>query len=147
MHNPNDPPINVSAGLNTSDEMFLIYFHFMLYQSGDELINVDSVNTIFLNQSEFETADATKFSAYPVPFSHEVNITYTLPQSAYVSIYIYDMQGRVIKKVVRENQSAGAQNETWNGTNEAGDLVPSGLYFYSAMIDGENVTGKLILNR
>ncbi len=147
MHNPNDPPINVSAGLNTSDEMFLIYFHFMLYQAGDELINVDSVNTIFLNQPEFETADATRISAYPVPFSNEVNISYTLPQAGYVSIYIYDLHGRVIKKVVRENQSAGYQNEIWNGTNEAGDLVPSGLYFYSAMIEGENVTGKLILNR
>lgn len=146
-HNPNNPPINVSAGLNTTDEMFLVYFHFMLYESGDELINVDSLNNVFLNQPEFENPDATKFVVYPVPFSADVTISYNLIQSCFVSIYIYDMQGRIIKKVVRENQSAGAQTETWNGTNENGDLVPSGVYFYSAMIDGENVTGKLILNR
>lgn len=147
VENPNDPPINVSAGLNTTDEMFLVYFHFMLYEPGDELINVDSLNTIFLNQPEFETADATKFVAYPVPFSDEVNISYTLEESSFVSIYIYDTQGRIVKKVVRENQVAGSHNQVWDGTNENGTLVPSGIYFYSAMIDGNNVTGKLILNR
>ena len=35
-HNPNNPPVMVTAGLNTNDEMFLVYFHYMLYQNGDE---------------------------------------------------------------------------------------------------------------
>jgi len=48
-HNPNSPPQNITAGLNTSDEMFLVYFHYMVYQPGDEFINVDSLTTAFLS--------------------------------------------------------------------------------------------------
>jgi len=146
MHNPNDPIINVGAGFNTTDEMFLIYYHFMLYEPGDELINVDSINTVYLTDKEFELAE-NEIKVFPNPFSESVTISYSLEQAAFVSVYIYDMNGRVIKKIVRENQSAGQQNIIWNGTNETGEKVTSGIYFYSAMIDGNNSSGKIILNR
>ena len=145
MHNPNDPPIDVGAGLNTTDEMFLVYFHFMLYQNGDELINVDSLNTIFLNQPEYGLAKPAVIQAYPNPFASEVTLSYALAEPGFVSLFIYDVNGRCIKQLVRSNQPAGEQKVTWNGTNDAGTQVAPGLYFYSAIINGESITGKLIL--
>jgi hypothetical protein len=147
MHNPNDPPVDVVAGLNTTDEMFLVYFHFMLYQPGDELINVDSLNTVFLGQPEYNLAKPALIQAYPNPFSSETTLSYSLSDPAFVSIFVYDVNGRCVKKLVRENQSSGEQKITWDGTNENGIPASPGLYFYSAVINGESFTGKLILNR
>jgi len=146
LDNPNNPPVNVGAGLNTTDEMFLIYFHYMAYQAGDELINVDSINTIFLANQELALPDKT-ITVYPNPFNENVTLTYSLEKNSFVTVYIYDINGRVVEKLVRENQSAGQQNLTWDGTNENGEKVTSGLYFYSALIDGESCSGKVILQR
>ena len=146
MHNPHDPPINVSAGLNTTDEMFLIYFHFMLYQSGDELINVDSLNTIFLNQPSYNLAKPSVIQAYPNPFSSEVTLSYSLADPGFVSIFVYDINGRCIKKLVRTNQPAGEQKVIWDGSTESGTAASPGIFFYSAILNGESFTGKLILN-
>ena len=144
-HNPNNPPQTVSAGLNTSDEMFLIYFHFMLYQNGDEFISVDSLTNEFLSDGGLLAKEHSFIQTYPNPFDHTTTILYSLEQSATVSLYIYDMQGRVVNKLLdRENQPAGTSQVDWNGTNLQGGEVPSGVYFYSIMIDGVPFSGKVV---
>jgi hypothetical protein len=144
-HNPNTPPIDVSAGLNTSDEMFLVYFHYMAYEAGDELVNVDSLTTAFLNQQVYEQDEQSFIKVFPNPFNDFTSINYYLEQAAYVSLLVYDTQGRLVKKLAKGNQYAGQQKIDWNGTNDAGAKVSSGLYYYSIMIDGVNYSGKLIL--
>ena len=142
-HNPNNPPLNVSAGLNTSDEMFLVYFHYMDYETGDEYINVDSLTTEFLSHGTIDK-DHSFIQTYPNPFDNSTNIVYALDQSAFVSVYIYDLQGRLTRKMARENQMAGTHKIEWDGTNELGIEVSPGAYFYSIMIDGVPYSGKLI---
>ncbi len=142
-HNPNNPPLDVGAGLNTSDEMFLIYFHYMAYETGDEFINVDSLTTEFLSSGGIEK-EQTFIQTYPNPFENSTSIVYALDKSAFVSVFIYDMQGRLTRKLARENQMAGTYKLEWDGTNENGHEVTSGAYFYSVMVDGVSYTGKLI---
>ena len=43
LHNPNTPPQTICAGFNTTDEMFVIYYLYTLYQNGDENLNLDSL--------------------------------------------------------------------------------------------------------
>jgi len=102
---------------------------------------------VFLNQPEFDLAESTSVNVYPNPTSRDVTLSYSLSEPAFVSIYVYDLNGRIIKKLVRENQAAGTQNVTWDGTNENGTEASSGIYFYSALINGKSNSGKLILNR
>ncbi|MCB9223809.1 MAG: T9SS type A sorting domain-containing protein [Crocinitomicaceae bacterium] len=142
-HNPNSPPQDVQYGLNTTDEMFLIYFHYMDYQVGDEYINIDSIYTEFLS-THTELKSDPKLNVYPNPFEHTITISYGLDKASFVSIYIYDMQGRVVRKLLRENQSSGQQSVEWNGTNGLNEPVGAGIYFYSVMIDGNHYSGKLI---
>lgn len=144
--NPNNPPVDIGAGFNTTDEMFLIFFQFMVYNSGDENVNVDSLNTVYLNTHVYEQPGATQIGAYPNPFQDAVNITYSLNEPAYVSIYIYDIKGRIIKKLVRGNQGSGEHKVVWDGTTESGEKAKPGIYVYSAMIDGEMQSGKVILS-
>lgn len=144
VNNPNNPPIDISAGLNTSDEMFLIYYHYMPYQAGDENINVDSLTNIFLSQQEYTVLNSD-VKVYPNPFSYQTTINFNLNQSAFVSLYIYDMQGKLVKSLLRENLNSGEYKIEWDGNNANATKTSSGIYFYSMMIDGRPYSGKIIL--
>lgn len=141
-HNPNNPPITVGPGLNTTDEMFLIYYHYMLYQNGDEDIDIDSLTNEYLSFDE-EFVGPAEINAYPNPFADHTAIAYNLQNASYVNLYIYDMQGRVIKRLFKGKQNSGAQKVIWDGTNTKGAPVQSGIYFYSIRIDGLNYSGKI----
>jgi FlgD Ig-like domain len=64
----------------------------------------------------------------PNPFNPSTKISYTLPGASYVHLEIYDVAGRLIKKLVDEYQGAGLHETTWNGTNVLGRPVASGTY-------------------
>ncbi len=143
-HNPNNPPIDIGAGLNTTDEMFLIYFHFMAYQAGDENINVDSLTNLFLSAHNDELLNS-EIAVYPNPFSENTSINFALNNSAYTSVFIYDMQGRIVNKLWQGNMQAGKQQVIWNGSNQNGTKVQQGIYFYSILIDGKHFSGKIVV--
>ncbi|MBN4073037.1 T9SS type A sorting domain-containing protein [Crocinitomix catalasitica] len=145
-NNPNDPPINVFSGSNTTDEMFLIYYGYMPYQPGDENFNLDSANTVFLSNSEVDENlnNFAGLKVYPNPFDDEVALNYTLTGDSFVSIYLYDSRGRRVKKLQKGNQSIGFHSLKWDGRNDDGNTVNKGLYFYSMMIDGQHYSGRIV---
>lgn len=145
-HNPNDPPIEIGPGFNTTDEMFLVYFHIMEYWEGDEFVNVDSLNTIFLEQLGAEEAvlPDKAIKVYPNPFDETVSIEYDLVNQSYVSIFIYDMAGKVVSKLYRGEQEEGYQKVVWDGNSTEGLEVPNGVYNYSMLIDGNHYSGRII---
>lgn len=67
---------------------------------------------------------------YPNPFNLSTQIRYSLPQDAQVRLVIYNILGQKIKEFDLGNQTAGYKSITWDGKNEKGDDVPSGLYLY-----------------
>jgi len=76
---------------------------------------------------------------YPNPFSAgggsafggnpETRIKFQLPKNSYVIIAVYNVVGHQIRVLVDENKSAGHHNVVWNGKDDSGRLVPSGIYF------------------
>lgn len=81
---------------------------------------------------------------FPNPFNPSTNIRYILPFQSSVELNIYDIMGREVKSFIIPSQSQGNQNITWNGTNESGNLVSSGIYVYTIKIRSlEN--GKIFL--
>ncbi|MBN4073038.1 T9SS type A sorting domain-containing protein [Crocinitomix catalasitica] len=145
-NNPNDPPIDVSAGENTTDEMFVFFYGVMTYWPGDENFNVDSANAIFLSNADFreEPNNFSGIRVFPNPFEDQLTLNYTLNQDSYVGLYVYDGQGRIVKKLQKGNQTEGFQSLFWDGRDEHGNEVRVGLYFYSMMIDGQHYSGRLI---
>jgi hypothetical protein len=67
---------------------------------------------------------------YPNPFNPITNIPYGLPEDMRVIIKVYDIKGSVVKTLVDRRQSAGHNSIFWNGTNNLGAPVSTGLYFY-----------------
>ncbi len=67
--------------------------------------------------------------AYPNPFNPTTNISYTLPQAERVRVGIFDLKGRQIRRLVDEDMSAGPQITMWDGMDDQGRSMPSGVYF------------------
>ena len=67
---------------------------------------------------------------YPNPFNPETTIKYNLAEGANVQLRIYNIVGQVVKTMVGERQSAGRYQVRWNGTDDRGVAVSSGIYFY-----------------
>ncbi|MGH1338045.1 MAG: FlgD immunoglobulin-like domain containing protein [Aureispira sp.] len=149
--NPNNPPQNISAGLNTSDEMFLIYFQYLAYQQGDELVNIDSLlqaqNTTYTNSKPLAiNEDGLFLTSYPNPSNDLTTLQYYLQKTTEVSLGIYDLQGKLVKQLITENALQGEHYAFWDGTNDSGTKVPSGVYISQLLVNGKTVTNQIIRN-
>jgi len=67
---------------------------------------------------------------YPNPFNLVTHIRYALPQTSEVRIDIYDLLGRKVRSLDLGRQGAGYKTVAWDGKNERGEAVASGVYFY-----------------
>lgn len=67
---------------------------------------------------------------YPNPFNLETEIVYQLPEAGYVTLSIYNSLGQKIQTLVSRSQSAGKYAARWNGRDEQGLEVSSGIYIY-----------------
>ena len=81
---------------------------------------------------------------YPNPFNPVTNIPYGLPEDMMVMITVHDLKGRVVKTLVDRRQSAGHNSIFWNGTNDLGAPVSTGLYFYRIQSSNFSQTKKMI---
>jgi hypothetical protein len=78
---------------------------------------------------------------YPNPFNPETTIAYQLPKSRFVTLKIYNILGQEIKTLINEEKDIGKHTALWDGTNNTGVKVASGIYIYrfKAMEEGGKV--------
>jgi len=144
-HNPNNPPADVGAGLNTTDEMFLIYFHFTFYQQGDENLNLDSLNSEFYSVQVEEYNQNSEVKVYPNPFAESTTIEFTSDKKSQASVYIYGIRGQLVAKLLdNESVNKGVTTLTWNGNDSRGAKASAGIYFYSILRGGAYFSGKIL---
>jgi hypothetical protein len=70
------------------------------------------------------------FQNYPNPFNPETEIKYQLPKSCEVKLTVYNMMGQQIATLYEGKQNAGTYTAKWNGMNDLGQKVSSGVYIY-----------------
>jgi len=68
---------------------------------------------------------------FPNPFNPSTEIRFDLPEADYVNLSVYNMMGQKIKTLTSGNMTPGYHSIIWNGTNDAGSKVATGMYFYS----------------
>ncbi len=82
----------------------------------------------------------------PNPFNPSTIIRYSIPQDNLpVRLVIYNKRGQAIRELVNENQSSGWQLVTWDGKDEQGRQVGSGIYFYRLSIPGTSQVRKMVM--
>jgi len=87
----------------------------------------------------------TLYQNYPNPFNPSTNIEYKLPKSGRVEINIFNINGQRLKQYQYEFQEAGVYKTTWNGKNERGESVSSGLYLYEVKFEDSVFSKKMML--
>jgi len=87
----------------------------------------------------------TLFQNYPNPFNQTTKIEFTLAKSGFVTLNIYDILGRKVRTLVSEHLSSGYKSVLWDGKNESGKDVASGIYFYQLKVGDFTQTKKLVL--
>lgn len=90
------------------------------------------------------------FQNYPNPFNPETWIPYNLAEGVDVDIRIYNSSGKLIRTLDLGYQSAGLHMDQdnaayWDGRNEAGEYVASGVYFYNIFAGGFSATRKMTI--
>ena len=87
---------------------------------------------------------------YPNPFNPETWISYQLATAAEVTLTIYDMNGQLVRRLAIGHQAAGmyqSRNRAayWDGRNQLGESVASGLYFYTLTTDEFTATRRMLI--
>ncbi|RKY89829.1 hypothetical protein DRQ15_08705, partial [candidate division KSB1 bacterium] len=67
---------------------------------------------------------------YPNPGNPSTTITFTLPQKAHVTLEIYNLLGQRVRTLVEGVKEAGSHSVVWDGRDEWGKIVPTGIYLY-----------------
>ena len=82
---------------------------------------------------------------YPNPFNPTTEFFIDLPSRTHVSFAIYNVAGQKVKTLVDETLPAGHRTIIWDGTNDKGEALSSGIYFYRVVAGDEVVTKKMML--
>jgi glucuronoarabinoxylan endo-1,4-beta-xylanase len=91
--------------------------------------------------SKFELAQN-----YPNPFSSSTSIPYNIHKQTDIQVTIYDILGREVRKFAIGFQTAGSYIVLWDGRNNFGQKVASGVYFYKIQAGSESQVKKMIFN-
>lgn len=82
---------------------------------------------------------------FPNPFNPSTRINYDIPKEGRVVLKIYSMDGEEVATLVDEFEQAGHKTAVWNGRNNRGGQVSSGMYFYKLQSGNEIKTRKMLL--
>lgn len=85
------------------------------------------------------------YRAYPNPFNPATAISYQLPTFSHAQLKIYNLQGQKIKTLVDEFQEAGLKSVVWNGSDDQGRKVATGIYVYQLTAGRFSMTPKMLL--
>ena len=97
-------------------------------------------------------AETALFPNYPNPFNPETWIPYQLAEATDVTLTIYDVRGREVRRLVLGHRPAGVYRSRgraayWDGRNAFGEKVASGLYFYTLTTGDFTATGKMLIQK
>jgi hypothetical protein len=120
---------------------------------------VDTLGTIF-HYEESVTVDSTALGVDPItglpqeyalaqnfpnPFNPRTWITYEIPTTELVSLTVYNLLGQKVRTLVNDVQIAGAHSLVWEGTNDKGIRLPSGIYVYRLETNSTTLSRKMVM--
>ena len=83
---------------------------------------------------------------HPNPFNPVTTISFAIPKPGVVRVNIYDIAGRLVRRLLTKEYAApGRDSVVWNGLDQNGKAVSSGVYFYRLEADEFSATRKMLL--
>jgi len=84
-------------------------------------------------------------SNYPNPFNPSTTISFNLPSVMNCKLEIYNLKGQRVTSLLNETRGAGKHTITWDGLDEAGRPVSSGIYFYRLTTPQRTISAKMLM--
>ena len=107
-----------------------------------------SWNSLDIYKNDFLVSNRFKIEQnYPNPFNPTTQLNYTLYKQSLVNITIFDISGKIVKNLKGQLESSGYQTRQWNGMNNKGHQVSSGIYLYMIDTGDYRQTKKMTLLR
>ncbi|MCL4706715.1 Ig-like domain-containing protein [bacterium] len=97
---------------------------------------------------EITVAPPAKFDLsqnFPNPFNPSTSIRYQLPQDALVKLVIFNVLGQEVRELVNTIEKAGYHTVAWDGRDQRGRLVPTGIYHYRLEAAGQVMVKRMVL--
>jgi hypothetical protein len=82
---------------------------------------------------------------FPNPFNPSTTISFSIPEDSKVELYVCNIKGQRVKTLVNSNLYIGKHTFTWNGNDESGKTLSSGIYFYKLNVNGKTEAVKKCL--
>lgn len=140
-----EAPDRLSAVADLQIEADQIEFLFDNYI--DYAMGLDTVITLSVGDRRARPDQFALHQNYPNPFNPSTMIEFELNNSGPVSLAVYNLLGQKVRVLVSGNRSAGTHRVLWDGDDEHGNLVASGVYFYRLEFGGTSKTEKMVLIR
>jgi hypothetical protein len=136
----NDAPNLVIANCLQISESVLNVYSF--YKEAC-LVSSINVNSLALDNSLIPSVSPV--SLYPNPFNPSTNISFSLNKQENVQVSVYNIKGQRVKTIVDQNMLPGNKEIVWNGNDNEGKPVSSGVYFIKVKSESVNAIKKAIL--
>lgn len=82
---------------------------------------------------------------WPNPFNPITTIKFSVPKTGQVSLKVYNVRGELVRTLVDESRAAGEYVLEWDGSNDRGQSMASGVYFYETKTNGKSIVNKMAL--
>jgi len=82
---------------------------------------------------------------YPNPFNAGTVISYYLAHTGTVKLDVFDVLGRTVRVLIDESQPEGNHQITWDGRDQTGEAIASGVYFYRLVAGDRAITKKMVV--
>lgn len=146
---PGSPGIGVDGNLPIDNRSF----YYLASSGWQTLSNLDIMITTYVSDqpvgvSDEETILPATFDLkqnYPNPFNPTTVISYQIPENQMVNLEIYNALGQKVRTLVNKEQEAGFYNREWDGRNDYGVSVTSGVYFYKIHTESFTKVMKMML--
>ena len=119
-----------------------------------KIVSIKNKNTsqkLIIDATSLDIADnsaiPTEFKLhenYPNPFNPSTNIKFDIPENGLVSLIVYDLMGHKVTELVNTNMNSGFHNVSWNGTDNFGNTVSTGVYIYQLKTGNYSNTQKML---
>ncbi len=144
--------IGVSVQVGSANNIYVMGMFSNTATFGAITLTSSGSTDIFTGKLEADTGNADnlhmlnkiRLTSNPNPFNSETTISYTLPAKGQVCLDIYNSKGQLVKRLVNEPQAKGEHILTWNGKDDNGHSVASGLYLFRIISAGKQESRKLL---
>jgi len=131
--------------LITDGSLTLEFVHGLLDPAIKGIEVIDVTQEISAVEEEGIPSRLALLGAYPNPFNPSTTIAFELPLALFVRLEIFDLQGRLVRRLVDGHLPAGSHGIVWDGRDRNGRTVGSGVYLYRFDAGGLEETRKIML--